>query len=76
MFHIFKKRRVNVELTEVGPNKIRVIKVIREVTGLGLKEAKDIADGVPKMVKEAVTKGEAKDIKKKLEAEGAKAAIK
>lgn len=56
MFHIFKKRRVNVELTEVGPNKIRVIKVIREVTGLDLKEAKDI--------------------KTKLEAEGAKAAIK
>ncbi|MCR4841860.1 MAG: 50S ribosomal protein L7/L12 [Eubacterium sp.] len=62
---------VNVELTEVGPNKVKVIKVVREITGLGLKEAKELVDGAPKMVKEGVEKAEADDIKSKLEAEGA-----
>ena len=62
---------VNVELTEVGPNKVKVIKVVREITGLGLKEAKEVVDGAPKMIKEGVEKAEAEDIKSKLEAEGA-----
>ncbi|MGB9912777.1 MAG: 50S ribosomal protein L7/L12, partial [Candidatus Kapaibacteriota bacterium] len=65
-----------VELTEMGPNKLNVIKVIREITGLGLKEAKDLVEGAPKMVKEGVSKEEAEDIKKKLEAQGAKVTIK
>ena len=62
---------VNVELTEVGPNKVKVIKVVREITGLGLKEAKEVVDGAPKVLKEGVEKAEAEDIKSKLEAEGA-----
>ncbi len=66
----------NVELTEVGPNKVKVIKVVREVTGLGLKEAKEVVDGAPKNVKEGVEKAEAEDIKGKLEAEGAKVTLK
>jgi len=66
----------NVILEEAGANKIKVIKVIREITGLGLKEAKDLVDGAPKAVKEGVPKAEAEEIKKKVEAEGAKAAIK
>ena len=66
----------NVELTEVGPNKVKVIKVVRELTGLGLKEAKDLVDGAPKMVKENASKAEADDIKAKLEAEGAKVTLK
>ena len=66
----------NVELTEVGPNKVKVIKVVREVTGLGLKEAKAIVDGAPKAVKEKVSKAEADDIKKKLEEAGAKVEVK
>ena len=66
----------NVELTEVGPNKVKVIKVVREVTGLGLKEAKDLVDGAPKMIKENVEKAEADDIKAKVEAEGAKVTLK
>ena len=66
----------NVELTEVGPNKVKVIKVVREVTGLGLKEAKDVVDGAPKMLKEGASKAEAEDIKTKLEAEGAKVTLK
>ena len=66
----------NVELTEVGPNKVKVIKVVREITGLGLKEAKELVDGAPKMVKEGVEKAEADDIKAKLEAEGAKITLK
>ena len=66
----------NVELTEVGPNKVKVIKVVRELTGLGLKEAKEVVDGAPKMVKEGVEKAEADDIKAKLEAEGAKVTLK
>ena len=71
-----EKTEFNVELTEVGPNKVKVIKVVREITGLGLKEAKDLVDGAPKMVKEGVTKEEADDIKAKLEAEGAKVTLK
>lgn len=62
---------VNVELTEIGPNKVKVIKVVREITGLGLKEAKELVDGAPGMIKENVEKAEADDIKAKLEAEGA-----
>ena len=64
------------ELTEIGPNKVKVIKVVREITGLGLKEAKDLVDGAPKMLKEAASKQEADDIKAKLEAEGAKVTLK
>ena len=71
-----EKTEFDVELTEVGPNKVKVIKVVREATGLGLKEAKDLVDSAPKMVKEAVSKEEAEDVKSKLEAEGAKATIK
>ena len=66
----------NVELTEVGPNQVKVIKVVRELTGLGLKEAKDLVDGAPKMIKEGVEKAEAEDIKAKIEAEGAKVTLK
>jgi len=71
-----EKTEFNVELTEVGPNKVKVIKVVREVTGLGLKEAKDVVDAAPKMVKEGVNKAEADDLKAKLEAEGAKVTLK
>ena len=71
-----EKTEFNVELTEVGPNKVKVIKVVREITGLGLKEAKDLVDGAPKMVKEGAAKAEADDIKAKLEAEGAKITLK
>ena len=71
-----EKTEFNVELTEVGPNKVKVIKVVREATGLGLKEAKDLVDSAPKMVKEAASKEEAEDIKAKLEAEGAKVTLK
>ena len=71
-----EKDEFDVELTEVGPNKVKVIKVVREVTGLGLKEAKDLVDGAPKVVKEAAEKDEAEDIKTKLEAEGAKVTLK
>ena len=67
-----EKDEFDVELTEVGPNKVKVIKVVREVTGLGLKEAKEVVDGAPKVVKEGASKDEAEDIKTKLEAEGAK----
>ena len=63
-------------LTEIGPNKIPVIKVVRELTGLGLKEAKDLVDGAPKPVKEGVTKDEAAKIKAALEEQGAKVEIK
>ena len=61
---------------EVGPNKVKVIKVVREATGLGLKEAKDLVDGAPKVLKEAADKATADDIKAKLEAEGAKVTLK
>ena len=71
-----EKDEFDVELTDVGPNKVKVIKVVREVTGLGLKEAKDLVDGAPKMVKEAAAKAEAEDIKKKLEEVGAKVTLK
>ncbi len=71
-----EKTEFNVELTEVGPNKVKVIKVVREATGLGLKEAKDLVDAAPKMVKEGANKAEAEDIKAKLEAEGAKVTLK
>jgi large subunit ribosomal protein L7/L12 len=66
----------NVVLTQAGEKKIQVIKVVRELTGLGLKEAKDLVDGAPKNVKEAVSKAEAEDVKKKLEEQGAKVEIK
>ncbi len=71
-----EKDSFDVELTEVGPNKVKVIKVVREVTGLGLKEAKDLVDGAPKVVKEAADKATADDIKAKLEGEGAKVTLK
>ena len=71
-----EKTEFDVELTEVGPNKVKVIKVVREVTGLGLKEAKEVVDGAPKVLKEAAEKAEAEDIKTKLEAEGAKVTLK
>ncbi|MDE7013612.1 MAG: 50S ribosomal protein L7/L12 [Kineothrix sp.] len=71
-----EKTEFDVELTAVGPNKVKVIKVVREATGLGLKEAKDLVDSAPKMVKEGVSKEEAEEVKGKLEAEGAKATIK
>lgn len=71
-----EKTEFDVELTEVGPNKIKVIKVVREATGLGLKEAKDLVEGAPKVLKEAADKATADDIKAKLEAEGAKVTLK
>ena len=71
-----EKDEFDVELTEVGPNKVKVIKVVREVTGLGLKEAKDLVDSAPKMLKEGAAKAEADDIKAKLEEVGAKVTLK
>ncbi len=71
-----EKSSFNVELAEVGPNKIAVIKVVREITGLGLKEAKDIVDAAPKVVKEGVAKAEADEMKKKLEDAGGKVNLK
>ena len=71
-----EKTEFDVELTEAGANKIKVIKVVREITGLGLKEAKDLVEGAPKMVKEGADKATADDIKAKLEAEGAKVTLK
>ena len=71
-----EKTEFDVELTEVGPNKVKVIKVVREATGLGLKEAKDVVDGAPKVLKEGASKEEAEDIKAKLEAEGAEVNLK
>ncbi|MCR4605094.1 MAG: 50S ribosomal protein L7/L12 [Eubacterium sp.] len=70
------KDSFDVELTDVGGAKVKVIKVVREVTGLGLKEAKDLVDGAPKVVKEGASKEEAEQIKEKLEAEGAKVTLK
>jgi large subunit ribosomal protein L7/L12 len=70
-----EKTEFNVILTDTGEKKIQVIKVVRELTGLGLKEAKDLVDGAPKAVKEAVAKAEAETIKKKLEEQGAKVEI-
>ena len=66
----------NVELSEVGPNKVKVIKVVRDNTGLGLKEAKELVDKAPSIIKEAVSKAEADDLVAQLEAEGAKAVAK
>ena len=71
-----EKTEFDVELTEVGPNKVKVIKVVREATGLGLKEAKEVVDGAPKVVKAQATKEEAEELKTKLEAEGAKVTLK
>ena len=71
-----EKTEFDVELTEIGPNKVKVIKVVRDYTGLGLKEAKAVVDAAPSIVKEAISKPEAEDLAAKLEAEGAKATIK
>ena len=71
-----EKDEFNVELTAAGASKVKVIKVVREITGLGLKEAKDLVDGAPKAVKEGVSKAEAEEIKAKLEAEGAEVTLK
>ncbi|MBQ3516165.1 MAG: 50S ribosomal protein L7/L12 [Lachnospiraceae bacterium] len=71
-----EKTEFDVELTEVGAEKVKVIKVVREATGLGLKEAKDLVDAAPKMIKEGASKEEADDIKAKLEAVGAKVTLK
>jgi len=71
-----EKTEFDVELTEVGPNKVKVIKVVREATGLGLKEAKEVVDSAPKAVKTGISKEEAEELKTKLEAEGAKVTLK
>ncbi len=71
-----EKTEFDVELTEAGANKVKVIKVVREITGLGLEEAKEVVDGAPKVVKEGASKEEAEEIQKKLEAEGAKVTLK
>ena len=71
-----EKTEFDVELTEVGPNKVKVIKVVREATGLGLKEAKEVVDNAPKVVKEQADKASAEELKAKLEAEGAKVTLK
>ena len=71
-----EKTEFDVELTDCGAEKVKVIKVVREITGLGLKEAKDLVDNAPKMLKEAVSKEEAEDVKKKLEDVGAKVTVK
>ena len=71
-----EKTEFDVELSETGPNKLNVIKAVREITGLGLKEAKDLVDGAPKVVKEGTSKADAEDIKKKLEDAGAKVVLK
>ncbi len=71
-----EKTEFDVELTDIGPNKVKIIKVVRDATGLGLKEAKDLVDSAPKNVKEQVSKAEAEDLKAKLEAEGAKVTLK
>ena len=71
-----EKTEFDVELTVVGPNKVKVIKVVREVTGLGLKEAKALVDEAPKVIKEGASKAEAEEIKTKLEAEGAEVNLK
>ena len=71
-----EKDEFNVELTSAGASKVKVIKVVREITGLGLKEAKEVVDGAPKVVKEGVSKAEAEEIKAKLEVEGAEVNLK
>jgi large subunit ribosomal protein L7/L12 len=70
-----EKTEFNVELKEAGASKINVIKVVREITGLGLKEAKDLVEGAPKTLKEGVSKADADEMKKKLEEAGAKVAL-
>ena len=71
-----EKTEFDVELTEIGANKVKVIKVVREATGLGLKEAKDLVDAAPSKIKEQISKEEAEELKKKLEEAGAKVALK
>ena len=71
-----EKDEFDVVLTSAGASKVKVIKVVREITGLGLKEAKDVVDGAPKVIKEACSKAEAEEIKAKLEAEGAEVTLK
>ncbi len=71
-----EKDEFDVELTEIGAQKVKVIKVVREITGLGLKDAKDLVDGAPSMLKEGVSKAEAEDIKAKVEEQGAKVTLK
>ena len=71
-----EKDEFDVELVSAGESKVKVIKVVREITGLGLKEAKELVDGAPKVVKEGVSKAEAEEIKTKLEAEGAEVNLK
>ena len=71
-----EKDEFDVELTEVGPNKVKVIKVVREITGLGLKEAKELVESAPKNIKEGVSKEEAEAIKAKVEEQGAKVTLK
>ena len=71
-----EKDSFDVELTDAGASKVKVIKIVREVTGLGLKEAKEVVDGAPKVVKEGCSKAEAEELKTKLEAEGAKVTLK
>jgi len=71
-----EKTSFDVELTSAGDKKINVIKVVRELTGLGLKEAKEVVDGAPKVIKEGVSKEEAEEVKAKLEAEGAGVSVK
>ena len=71
-----EKDEFDVELVAAGASKVKVIKVVREITGLGLKEAKEVVDGAPKVVKEGVSKAEAEEIKAKLEAEGAEVNLK
>ena len=71
-----EKTEFDVELTEVGAEKVKVIKVVREITGLGLKEAKDLVDGAPKVIKEGVSKAEAEELKAKLEEQGATVTLK
>ncbi len=71
-----EKTEFDVELTEVGPNKVKVIKVVREVTGLGLKEAKEVVDNASKTLKEGISKAEADELKAKLEEQGAKVTVK
>ncbi|MDO5696175.1 MAG: 50S ribosomal protein L7/L12 [Eubacteriales bacterium] len=71
-----EKDEFDVELTEAGPNKVKIIKAVREITGAGLKDAKDMVEAAPKVIKEACGKDEAEEIKKKLEEEGAKITLK
>ena len=71
-----EKTEFDVELTSAGASKVKVIKVVREITGLGLKEAKELVDGAPKVIKEGIEKAEAEDIKAKIEAEGGEVTLK